>query len=80
MASPFAVIDTIFNRPRDAAAILFLIEDSCDTALLWQRLGDTYIPYLLDVIKNANPSTAVSLSLRLSLSHRSLPFRPRRRG
>ena len=61
MASPLAVIDTIFNRPRHAAAILFLIEDSCDMAPLWQRLGDTYIPYLLNAIKNANPSAAVSL-------------------
>jgi hypothetical protein len=60
MTSPFAIIDTVFNRPRDSAAILFLIEDSCYMAPLWQRLRDSYIPSFLNAIKGANPSAAVS--------------------
>lgn len=58
MTSPFAAIDATFNRPRDAAAILFLIEDSSYMASLWQRLKDAYIPPLLNAITLANPSAA----------------------
>ena len=60
MTSPFAAIDAIFNRPRDAAAILFLIEDSGYVVPLWQRLRDSYLPSFLAAIKNANPSVPVS--------------------
>lgn len=60
MTSPFAAIDATFNRPRDAAAILFLIEDSSYMAPLWQRLKDAYIPHLFNAITLANPSAAVS--------------------
>jgi hypothetical protein len=60
MTSPSAAIDAIFNRPRDAAAILFLIEDSGYMIPLWQRLRDSYLPSLLNAIKSANPSAAVS--------------------
>ncbi|KAF9653585.1 hypothetical protein BDM02DRAFT_1589828 [Thelephora ganbajun] len=60
MASPFAAIDAIFDRPRDAAAILFLIEDSTYMAPLWQRLRNSYLPSLLNTIKGANSSAAVS--------------------
>jgi hypothetical protein len=60
MASPFVAIDAIFNRSRDAAAILFLIEDSYSMVPLWQRLRDSYLPCLLNAIKGANPSAAVS--------------------
>lgn len=60
MTSPFAAIDAIFSRPTDAAAILFLIEDSSHMAPLWQRLRDSYLPSFLAAIKNANPSAPVS--------------------
>ena len=60
MTSPFAAIDAIFGRPRDAAAILFLIEDSSYMVPLWQRLRDSYIPPFLTAIKGANPSASVS--------------------
>lgn len=60
MTSPFAAIDAIFDRPRDAAAILFLVEDSSHMSPLWQRLRDTYLPSLLTAIKDANPSASVS--------------------
>jgi len=60
MTSPFAAIDAIFNRPSDAAAILFLIEDSSYTIPLWQRLRDSYLPSFLAAIKGANPSASVS--------------------
>ena len=62
MTPPFAAIDAIFNRPRDAAAILFLVEDSSHMVPLWQRLGDSYIPSILTAIKGANPSAPVSPS------------------
>jgi len=60
MTSPFAAIDAIFGRPRDAAAILFLIEDSSYMVPLWQRLRDSYISPFLTAIKGANPSASVS--------------------
>lgn len=60
MTPPFAAIDAIFNRPRDAAAILFLVEDSTHMVPLWQRLRDNYLPPLLTAIKSANPSASVS--------------------
>jgi hypothetical protein len=62
MASPLAAIDAIFSRPRDAAAILFLIEDSGYMVSLWQHLRDSYIPPFLTAIKGANPSASVSPS------------------
>lgn len=62
MTSPFAAIDAIFNRPRDAAAILFLIEDTGYMAPLWQRLRDSYLPSFLTAIKGGNPSASVSPS------------------
>ena len=67
MTSPFAAINAIFNRPRGAAAVLFLIEDSCYMDPLWQRLRDSYLPSLLNAIKDANPSAVVS-SLAPALS------------
>lgn len=60
MTSPLAAIDAIFNRPRDAAAILFLIEDSNYMDSLWQRLRDSYLPSLLAAIEGANPAASVS--------------------
>ena len=60
MTSPFAAIDAIFSRPRDAAAILFLIEDSGYMVPFWQRLRDSYVPSFLTAIKGANPSASVS--------------------
>ena len=60
MTPPSAAIDAIFNRPRDAAAILFLIEDSSYMPPLWQRLRDSYLPSLLAAIEGANPSASVS--------------------
>ena len=65
MTSPFAAIDAIFNRPRDAAAVLFLIEDSTYMISLWPHLRDNYLPTLLNVIKVANLSAAVSRSAPL---------------
>ena len=62
MTPPSAAIDAIFNRPRDAAAILFLIEDSSYMTPLWQRLRDSYLPSLLAAIESANPSASVSPS------------------
>ena len=62
MTPPSAAIDAIFNRPRDATAILFLIEDSSYMAPLWQRLRDSYLPPLLAAIEGANPSASVSPS------------------
>jgi hypothetical protein len=59
MAPPFAAIDAIFARPRDATAILFLIEDSGYMVPLWQYLRDTYLPSILAAIKGANPSASV---------------------
>jgi hypothetical protein len=44
MSSPSAAIDAIFSRPRGATAILFLIEDSCYMAPLWQRLEGVLPP------------------------------------
>jgi len=91
MTPPSAAIDAIFNRPRDAAAILFLIEDSSYMAPLWQRLRDSYIPSLLTAIESANPSASVSpfppaipLPLTVTLQAEALwmsasepaPFRP----
>ena len=60
MTSPFAAIDAIFNRPRDAAAILFLIEDSGYMVPLWQHLRDSYLPSILAATSGANPSAPVS--------------------
>ena len=61
MTLPFAAIDAIFGRPRDAAAaILFLIEDSSYMVPVWQRLRDSYISPFLTAIKGANPSASVS--------------------
>jgi len=68
MTSPFAAIDAIFNRPRDAAAVLFLIEDSTYMDPLWQRLRDSYLPSLLAAVKGGNPSASVS-PLTPTLSH-----------
>ena len=62
MTSPFVAIDAIFNRPRDAAAVLFLIEDSSYMSSLWSHLRRSYLPSLLDAIKAANLSAAVSQS------------------
>jgi hypothetical protein len=70
MTSPFAAIDAIFNRPRDAAAVLFLIEDSTYMASLWSHLRASYLPPLLSAIKASNLSVAVSLSAPV------LPFSP----
>ena len=80
MNSPLTAIDAIFNRPRDAAAVLFLIEDSSYMVPLWQHLRDSYLPSFLTAIKNANPSAPVS-PFSPVLSH--LPncyVRPRRCG
>lgn len=63
MTSPFAAIDAIFNRPRDAAAVLFLIEDSSYMVPLWSHLRGSYLPSLLNAIKVANISAAVSQSV-----------------
>lgn len=60
MTSPLTAIDAIFSRPREAAAILFLIESSCYVAPLWQRLRESYIPSFFNAIKGANPSAVVS--------------------
>lgn len=60
MTPPSAAIDAIFNRPRDAAAILFLIEDSGYMVPLWQGLRNSYLPSLLTALKGANPSAPVS--------------------
>ena len=60
MTSPLAAIDAIFNRPRDAAAVLFLIEDSNYMNSLWQGLRDSYLPSLLAAIESANPAASVS--------------------
>jgi len=60
MASPLAAIDATFGHPRDATAILFLIEDSSYMVPLWQRLRDSYIPSFLTAIKGANLSASVS--------------------
>jgi len=91
MTPPSAAIDAIFNRPRDAAAILFLIEDSSYMVPLWQRLRDSYLPSLLAAIEGANPSASVSpfapalhLLLTVALQAEALwmsasehaPFRP----
>ena len=54
-------INAIFNCPRDAAAVLFLIEDSTNMDPLWQRLRDSYLPPLLAAVKGGNPSASVSL-------------------
>ena len=62
MALPSAAIDAIFNRPRDNAAILFLIEDSRYMSPLWQYVREAYLPSLLDAIQEANPAAAVSQS------------------
>jgi len=59
MTPPSAAIDAIFSRPRDAAAILFLIEDSGCMIPLWQRLRDSYLPSLLAAIEGANPPAPV---------------------
>ena len=59
VTSPSAAIGAIFSRPRDAAAILFLIEDSSYMVPLWQRLRDSYLPAFLTAIKNANPLVPV---------------------
>ena len=68
MALPSAAIDAIFNRPRDAAAILFLIEDSRYMSPLWQHVREAYLPSLLNAIQVANPTAAVSQSAP-ALSH-----------
>ena len=60
MSSPFAAIDTIFNHPRDATVILFLIEDSVLMVPLWQHLRSSYLPSILTAASNTNPSTLVS--------------------
>ena len=60
MTPPSAAIDAIFSRPRDAAAILFLVEDSTQMVPLWQRLREAYLPSLLAAVKTANPSVPVS--------------------
>ena len=60
MAPPSAAIDAIFNRSRDAAAILFLIEDTSNINMvpLWQHLRNSYLPPFLDAISS---STSVSM-------------------
>ena len=60
MAPPSAVIDAIFSRPRDAAAILFLVEDSTQMVPLWQHLREAYLPSLLAAVGTANPSVPMS--------------------
>ena len=60
MTSPLTAIDATFNRPRDALAILFLIEDSSYMHPLWQHLKDAYLPSLFNAIELANPSAPVS--------------------
>ncbi|KAF9790766.1 hypothetical protein BJ322DRAFT_1104414 [Thelephora terrestris] len=74
MSSPSAAIDTIFNRPRDAAAILFLIEDSSSLASLWQHVTDAYLPSLLNAIQAANP-TVPAETLWMTTSQQA-PFNP----
>ena len=70
-----AAIDAIFNRPRQAAAVLFLIEDSSYMIPLWPHLKDSYLPYLLNAIKAANVTAAVSRpTSALPLSYRSPPL------
>ncbi|KAF9786626.1 hypothetical protein BJ322DRAFT_1184338 [Thelephora terrestris] len=74
MSSPSAAIDAIFNRPRDAAAILFLIEDSSSLASLWQHVTDAYLPSLLNAIQAANPTVPVE-TLWMTTSQKA-PFNP----
>ncbi|KAF9788021.1 hypothetical protein BJ322DRAFT_1018687 [Thelephora terrestris] len=74
MTSPSAAIDAIFNRPRDAAALLFLIEDSKPLASLWQHVRDAYLPTLLNAIQAANP-TAAAETLWMTTSQLA-PFNP----
>lgn len=60
MALHSAAIDATFNRPRDAAAILFLIEDSRYMSPLWRRVREAYLPSLLNAVQVSNPTAAVS--------------------
>jgi hypothetical protein len=59
MTLPFTAINAIFARPRDATAILFLIEDSGCMFPLWQYLRDNHLSSILAAIKGANPSASV---------------------
>ncbi|KAF9787393.1 hypothetical protein BJ322DRAFT_1187493 [Thelephora terrestris] len=74
MTSPSAAIDAIFNRPRDAAAILFLIEDSSSLASLWQHVRDAYLPSLLNAVQAANPTFAAETLWMITSQH--APFNP----
>ncbi|KAF9644148.1 hypothetical protein BDM02DRAFT_3190853 [Thelephora ganbajun] len=74
MTPSSAIINAIFNCPRDAAAILFLIEDSSHMAPLWQCLKDSYLPSLLAAVRGANPSAPAEV-LWMTAS-KQIPFKP----